>query len=85
MGIRRYINDTWTWKQIHFAVDTAGNVSMDFGGGKVPVANGGTGAANAADARTNLGLGGIAVRPNYIIQTTTPSSLSDGQICFVYE
>lgn len=49
------------------------------------LAYGGTGAANAADARTNLGLGGIAVRPNYIIQTTTPSSLSNGQICFVYE
>lgn len=87
LGIRRKINGTWTWKQVRFNVDTSGNTSLNLDGGSVPVASGGTGATTAAAARSNLGCGGIAVRPDYIIRNSVPaaSDLENGQICFVYE
>ena len=87
LGLRRKINGTWTWKQVRFCVDTSGNTSLNLDGGSVPVSSGGTGATTAAAARANLGCGGIAVRPDYIIRNSVPaaSDLENGQICFVYE
>lgn len=47
------------------------------------VADGGTAASTAAGARTNLGLGSIAVA-NYTISTSAPSGGSDGDLWFKY-
>ena len=100
LGIRRNISGSWTWKQISFTVDTSGGISWNFGdaaaarnalgasSGIWPVSVGGTGANSAANARTNLGITGIAVRPDYSISTTDltngSSSLATGKLYFVY-
>ena len=56
--------------------------------GSVVVADGTTGGVKTKALTTSditSGLGGIQIRPNYVIQGSVPTSLSDGQVCFVYE
>jgi hypothetical protein len=52
--------------------------------GQVAVANGGTAASTAANARTNLGIGSIATRALTVQSGGSPSGGSDGDVFFIY-
>ena len=73
-----------------FNLDTSGNFSGNASNvtGTVAVGHGGTGATTAANARSNLGITGIAVRPDYGISTSDltagSSNLTTNQLYFVY-
>lgn len=75
LGIRRFINGAWTWKQLMFFVDTSGNMSYSF--------------QDSAAARSALGLTGIALRPDYQISSTDltagSSALETNKLYFVYQ
>lgn len=89
-------NGTWTaWKAIsygNYVLDSGNNnkITFNYSGAGLTSAswfcvwNGySIGPMNAGNMRTNLG--GICARPNYSYGTSKPSSLSEGQLFFVYE